>query len=273
MSSYLMHYRMGGEKKGVRRYQYEDGSLTPEGRIHYGVGPARVAKDINRAAKEYKKSMERHGNKQRVDVRPIARLVNQSSGLNASDILTLDEVKKTKEYTDNYDRSLSNLMKTSINQDLKNAYSNPSFLKTIENQAMNSVDMKSVNKDSKDDVAYAWRTALDEAVYSQIMGENQQQWFPNVFNDVSNLTKLSDEYTSICEKASSRFLKEYGDMRINSTPELTNKDVVSRLIGLTSGGYDTMIGGNNGANMLEVILEEKSFSDSFPNKYPFNKYV
>lgn len=38
---YLMHYRTKGSRNGHRQYQYEDGSLTPEGREHYGVGPAR----------------------------------------------------------------------------------------------------------------------------------------------------------------------------------------------------------------------------------------
>lgn len=37
----LMHHQVKGGKWGVRRWQYPDGSLTPEGRIHYGVGPAR----------------------------------------------------------------------------------------------------------------------------------------------------------------------------------------------------------------------------------------
>lgn len=36
--SYLMHYGVSGQKHGVRNYQNEDGSLTPEGREHYGVG-------------------------------------------------------------------------------------------------------------------------------------------------------------------------------------------------------------------------------------------
>lgn len=35
---YLVHYRTKGSKNGVRRWQYEDGSLTPAGRIHYGIG-------------------------------------------------------------------------------------------------------------------------------------------------------------------------------------------------------------------------------------------
>ena len=36
--SYLAHYGVLGQKHGKRRYQYEDGSLTPLGRVHYGIG-------------------------------------------------------------------------------------------------------------------------------------------------------------------------------------------------------------------------------------------
>lgn len=37
----LVHHGIDGQKWGNRKYQYEDGSLTPLGRIHYGVGEAR----------------------------------------------------------------------------------------------------------------------------------------------------------------------------------------------------------------------------------------
>lgn len=39
----LAHYRTKGSKNGERLYQYPDGSLTPLGRIHYGIGKARDA--------------------------------------------------------------------------------------------------------------------------------------------------------------------------------------------------------------------------------------
>ena len=38
MENYLIHYGVMGQKWGVRRYQNQDGSLTGEGRNHYGVG-------------------------------------------------------------------------------------------------------------------------------------------------------------------------------------------------------------------------------------------
>ena len=36
--NYLIHYGVKGQKWGERRYRNEDGSLTAEGREHYGVG-------------------------------------------------------------------------------------------------------------------------------------------------------------------------------------------------------------------------------------------
>lgn len=39
--SILVHYGIKGQKHGIRRWQNEDGSLTPEGYIHYGIGQGR----------------------------------------------------------------------------------------------------------------------------------------------------------------------------------------------------------------------------------------
>ena len=51
---YLVHHGIEGQKWGIRRFQYEDGTLTPEGRKRYGIGEGvRVSsKQIKRMERE-----------------------------------------------------------------------------------------------------------------------------------------------------------------------------------------------------------------------------
>lgn len=49
MSDFLVHHGVIGQKWGVRRYQYQDGSYTPEGRIHYDIGNGRQSKNSDLA--------------------------------------------------------------------------------------------------------------------------------------------------------------------------------------------------------------------------------
>lgn len=55
MNDFLMHHGILGQKWGIRRYQYNDGSLTPEGRRHYGVGERVVAK-VKEVSESHKKA-------------------------------------------------------------------------------------------------------------------------------------------------------------------------------------------------------------------------
>lgn len=45
--TYLIHYGIPGQKWGTRRWQNEDGSLTPEGYEHYGIKLLKNAKSSN----------------------------------------------------------------------------------------------------------------------------------------------------------------------------------------------------------------------------------
>lgn len=49
MSDYLVHHGIKGQKWGVRRFQYEDGTLTPLGRQRLGIGE-RVKASASKAA-------------------------------------------------------------------------------------------------------------------------------------------------------------------------------------------------------------------------------
>lgn len=56
MDNYLVHYGVPGQKWGDRKYQYEDGTLTPEGRRHYGYGlrPDTIHKHIKESENDYR---------------------------------------------------------------------------------------------------------------------------------------------------------------------------------------------------------------------------
>lgn len=59
--SELYHHGVKGQSWGKRRYQNPDGSLTPEGYIHYGRKQRRLEKSIN-AKKDASNFINRSGN-------------------------------------------------------------------------------------------------------------------------------------------------------------------------------------------------------------------
>lgn len=76
---HLEHHGIKGQKHGERRWQNLDGSLTPEGRIHYGVGAPRKssekAKSSSSSASATKKFLDRFKKKDE----PVKKKVVASS--------------------------------------------------------------------------------------------------------------------------------------------------------------------------------------------------
>lgn len=69
-SDELNHYGIHGQKWRVRRYQEYDGSLTPAGRTHYGVGPAREGGSSGKSAlKTAERTTKKLANKVRNKIR------------------------------------------------------------------------------------------------------------------------------------------------------------------------------------------------------------
>jgi len=60
-SDELYHHGTKGQQWGRRLYQYEDGSLTPLGRIHYGVGQA--GKAVGRGIKSLSEKVKENNKK------------------------------------------------------------------------------------------------------------------------------------------------------------------------------------------------------------------
>lgn len=94
----LMHYRTKGSKNGVRKYQYTDGSLTPAGRVHYGVGPPRGSKSKTDKDSGSKKSASSSKTAKR---RQKAKLITSSGNIKEAirnfTNLTDKDIQKTRE--------------------------------------------------------------------------------------------------------------------------------------------------------------------------------
>lgn len=84
---HLAHYGIKGQKHGVRRWQNEDGSLTPEGYRHYGIDPNRQKANLSVSGLQMARYKKDIFNKTYSDSR--------SSGLDRS-----ESRKKAKEVSD-----------------------------------------------------------------------------------------------------------------------------------------------------------------------------
>lgn len=62
----LTHFQVKGAKHGLRRYQNPDGSLTPLGRIHYGVGDPRARRKQEKEYRRSEKASEKAARQERV---------------------------------------------------------------------------------------------------------------------------------------------------------------------------------------------------------------
>lgn len=65
--SELYHHGIKGQKWGIRRYQHKDGSLTLQGKIHYGVESKKLAKAKEKLKEEKKAASTYKKNKAKLD--------------------------------------------------------------------------------------------------------------------------------------------------------------------------------------------------------------
>lgn len=128
----LMHSGVKGQKWGVRRWRNEDGTLTPEGRIHYGLKPEYASKsDADLQAElAYKRNQNSYIENQTRDV--IKRQKDISSLIQTASSTT----KKGLEFSgsmlsEKYDKSISELRSASDN--------NKALAKTETNQKKKAI--------------------------------------------------------------------------------------------------------------------------------------
>ena len=106
----LYHYGIKGQKHGVRNYQYEDGSLTPEGKIRYADSkprnrPRHIAENVVVSKIEKKDTVNISGNADKPRNRP--KHINEDANvadIEKKEIISLNNSQATvsgKKFVDN----------------------------------------------------------------------------------------------------------------------------------------------------------------------------
>lgn len=133
MNNELVHHGIDGQKWGNRRFQNPDGSLTPLGRLRYGVGKERKATiDVKSNALQNKLSKTERDVHELSDAELRSRLNRlqmetqysslvarmEASSSSSAKKLALKACRKLGEMTFNYvmDRTFDKVFKRGINQ-------------------------------------------------------------------------------------------------------------------------------------------------------------
>lgn len=128
---YLLHYGILGQKWGVRRYQNPYGSLTSEGRVHYGYkdkkrertirrGVAASTNEIKKAAKRAQPYKERYDKKADAYEKEKNRIRIFSRGTRETDINNaFYRMNKAKDALNPYQREVDIAVQTAKEWDNK----------------------------------------------------------------------------------------------------------------------------------------------------------
>lgn len=96
-NQYLIHYGIKGQKRGIRRYQNEDGTLTSEGKTRY-------EKDLNRSGTQIRMSSKgvyeymNSGHQARAHLKDVKKMYKDSAKVSGDKEYKSEIKKVTKGY-------------------------------------------------------------------------------------------------------------------------------------------------------------------------------
>lgn len=178
MEQELYHYGVPNQKWGKRRWQNPDGSLTEEGRKHYGVGLAR----INRVRKENKlRKLKSNVEKADAFLKDDKRALKKAQALET-------QAKRTAQYqqkTDTYYRKQRSADRSFFLQDYKQGKADKAYKKATDSyKVKNRADAKVskiIAQESKMEVRKIKNQQKYDKLAAKYIDQYSKEYYKNIF--------------------------------------------------------------------------------------------
>jgi len=216
----LAHYRTKGSKNGERLYQYEDGSLTPLGRIHYGVGKAKDA-----AAAEVKDHVKIATSSNNADKNAAKAELNEHRAERAKEKSGSDSVTKFDYRASKFREKEKKLRE----KEEKRNRSDKEIKKDVEDKIKDINDKLQTAKKERDEKAKEEKASLkkeqseirsltDSELDKRISRLQKEKQYSELLNERSHREK------GTFEKVASEYFKKFGERLANKAiDKLTDK--------------------------------------------------
>jgi len=267
----LYHFGIKGMKWGIRRYQNEDGSLTPEGRDHYGYSVRRAASDLVKSIKTKhqakvelkKKEKQKKERVKRLEAARKAKAAKKAheeekekalrSG-SAQDVLKFKDELTTQERNDAYNRLQSEANLSRLASDERRYAAEEAASKSKWNKFVNLT-----NKAGQLSTSIENTTKLYNS-FAKVYNAFSDDPLPMIGDK-----KQAEKYAKSKEMAS-KLLKKIGNKSLyDIETELTRIDAVRRAEGYASG-EQTGVKGQYSAESVKRMNKTDSTSTSKPKE-------
>lgn len=259
----LTHYGIKGQRWGVRRFQYENGSYTPEGKERY-------YKDRDSVAKKAQKSF-------------MDSLTSNSKALSRKDRKLIEKVRSGQILSSSEEKDLNDAWRKYGQHNFKLQRQHDSILKKYNAWSSNdslSPDAKKKNDAIADEMS-EYRQAVNEMNYASMLYE-EQQYVRSIRDDINsakNQKYVDPAYRTFSSKdekakAEAEYMRstwepDYADVTDENEDRLTNEAVhiMHKMTGLSMNGNDAI----PKSERNKAMYDHKPRSD-YDRFVPFDDY-
>lgn len=203
-SNYLVHYGVPGMEWYKRRYQYPDGSLTPAGRKHYGIGSPRYQNDdgtlTKKGVKKYTKYDKNAGKRvlNRKGQKFYAKYQKQATkaAIQDADRERRELMKRKNTLSDEEVAKLSDRL--NAENRLYEAYKSQSFVEQTKDKIAKSLIR--IGSDQVASIAVGAATAAGQSLINKTLQSKLSGVTINDYMDNYKISAQASDYSSNVEK-------------------------------------------------------------------------